>query len=169
VIAASWERDRARELRGRCYSGLVEYHLKGALVPPSTLTTFYVGALGNSSQCTANVSPFIRYALVRGSTSFVAPSEAPFRCIFHCFVRPVSGAIGRVQLLATVRYGRHPGEHGAVFKLERCEMTQGPTGTYSRRTPVFLLGASYTSPTGGLSSYPNSSGAMRRWVHEKSR
>jgi len=38
VIAASWERDRARELR----------------VPPSTLTTFYVGALGNSSQYTAN-------------------------------------------------------------------------------------------------------------------
>ncbi|KAL4063136.1 DNA ligase/mRNA capping enzyme [Scleroderma citrinum] len=38
VVAAGWDKDRARELR----------------VPPATLTTFYVGALGNSSQMMAN-------------------------------------------------------------------------------------------------------------------
>ncbi|KAF8449063.1 DNA ligase/mRNA capping enzyme [Boletus edulis BED1] len=38
VIASSWEKDRARELR----------------VSPSTLVTFYIGVLGNSSQCRAN-------------------------------------------------------------------------------------------------------------------
>ncbi|KAI9464174.1 DNA ligase/mRNA capping enzyme [Boletus coccyginus] len=38
VIAGSWEKDRARELR----------------VPPSTLTRFYIGAFGNSSQCAAD-------------------------------------------------------------------------------------------------------------------
>lgn len=38
VVAAGWDKDRARELR----------------VPPSILTTFYVGALGNSSQMKAN-------------------------------------------------------------------------------------------------------------------
>ncbi|KIM61319.1 hypothetical protein SCLCIDRAFT_16155 [Scleroderma citrinum Foug A] len=38
VVAAGWDKDRARELR----------------VTPSTLTTFYVGALGNSSQMAAN-------------------------------------------------------------------------------------------------------------------
>ncbi|KAG8220912.1 DNA ligase/mRNA capping enzyme [Butyriboletus roseoflavus] len=38
VIAASWEKDRARELQVR----------------PATLTRFYVGAFGNLSQCTAN-------------------------------------------------------------------------------------------------------------------
>ncbi|KAI6044283.1 DNA ligase/mRNA capping enzyme [Pisolithus marmoratus] len=38
VVAASWDKDRARELR----------------VSPSTLTTFYVGVLGNSSQIKVN-------------------------------------------------------------------------------------------------------------------
>ncbi|KAG6334189.1 hypothetical protein ID866_4904 [Astraeus odoratus] len=38
VVAAGWDRDRARELR----------------IPPSTLTTFYIGALGNSSQMRTN-------------------------------------------------------------------------------------------------------------------
>ncbi|KAI6112701.1 DNA ligase/mRNA capping enzyme [Pisolithus sp. B1] len=38
VVAAGWDKDRARELR----------------VPPSILTTFYVGALANSSQLKAN-------------------------------------------------------------------------------------------------------------------
>ncbi|KAF9221357.1 DNA ligase/mRNA capping enzyme [Gyrodon lividus] len=38
VVAALWDKDRARELR----------------VSPSTLTTFYVGVLGNSSQFTAD-------------------------------------------------------------------------------------------------------------------
>lgn len=37
IVAAGWDKDRARELR----------------VPPSILTTFYVGALGNSSQMKA--------------------------------------------------------------------------------------------------------------------
>ncbi|KAF9245263.1 DNA ligase/mRNA capping enzyme [Melanogaster broomeanus] len=38
VVAAAWDKDRARELR----------------VPPSTLTSFYVGVLGDSSQITAD-------------------------------------------------------------------------------------------------------------------
>ncbi|KAG9312953.1 DNA ligase/mRNA capping enzyme [Chiua virens] len=38
VIAGSWEKERARELR----------------VSPSTLITFYIGVLGNSSQCKAD-------------------------------------------------------------------------------------------------------------------
>ncbi|KAH7890733.1 DNA ligase/mRNA capping enzyme [Phlebopus sp. FC_14] len=38
VIAASWDKDRARELR----------------VPPSTFTTFYVGVIGNASHMKAN-------------------------------------------------------------------------------------------------------------------
>ncbi|KIJ62038.1 hypothetical protein HYDPIDRAFT_42295 [Hydnomerulius pinastri MD-312] len=40
VVAAAWDKDRARELR----------------VPPSTLTTFYIGVLGNSSQMKVNPS-----------------------------------------------------------------------------------------------------------------
>lgn len=57
VIAASWEKDRARELRGRCCPGFAGGNVfQCALVPPSILTRFYVGAVGNSSQCAAHVS-----------------------------------------------------------------------------------------------------------------
>lgn len=58
MIAASWEKDRARELRGKYRPGLaVANTSQCASVRPTTLTRFYVGAIGNLSQCTANVSP----------------------------------------------------------------------------------------------------------------
>lgn len=67
VIAGSWEKDRARELRGRYHPGLTGNSTsKSDLVPPSTLTRFYVGALGNSFQCTANVSSFGWYTTIQG-------------------------------------------------------------------------------------------------------
>jgi DNA ligase-4 len=59
VIAGSWEKDRARELRGRYCPGFDRANSsQSTLVPPSTITRFYIGVLGNSSQCTADVSSF---------------------------------------------------------------------------------------------------------------
>jgi DNA ligase 4 len=58
VIAASWEKDRARELRGVFYLRDLEIMMMNPSweVSPSTLTTFYIAALGNSSQMKSEVS-----------------------------------------------------------------------------------------------------------------
>ena len=58
VIAAAWEKDRARELRGAFYLQNLKVVIMNhsSLVSPSTLTTFYIAALGNSSQVKSDVS-----------------------------------------------------------------------------------------------------------------
>ena len=58
AVTVGWDKDRARELRGRsscCFVGMMFEDIFSS-VPPSTLTTFYVEALGNSSQMAANAS-----------------------------------------------------------------------------------------------------------------
>lgn len=57
LVAAGWDKDRARELRGG-YSDDVRSCtiLKGLrVVSPSTYTTFYLGALSNSEEFKSDV------------------------------------------------------------------------------------------------------------------
>lgn len=115
VIAGSWEKDRARELRGRYCPGLVRNNTsQSALVPPSTLTRFYIGAFGNSSQCAADVSFLADTRPSKDERLLVAHNKTPFCCLFHCLLRPVPGTARRVQLLRTSRRSRAIGENTSL-------------------------------------------------------
>jgi DNA ligase-4 len=56
ILGASWDKKRGRELRGKwLYVLSSSSSNKHTLVPPTTYTTFYIGALANAKQIDANV------------------------------------------------------------------------------------------------------------------
>jgi len=105
VVAAGWDKDRARELRGRpsCYFVDMVSDDVFFSVPPSALTTFYVGALGNSSQMAANVSRVSALKLLLLHFS-AARYQTPFCHLFYSILWLDTRTAGRVQLLDE---GRH--------------------------------------------------------------
>jgi len=103
VIAAAWEKDRARELRGVYYHRDLEAEMMNdsCLVPPSTLTTFYIAALGNSSQMKSDVSTYD--AILPLNLNFLAWLQTPLYCTLHCIVWFKPGAARGIQFLDTCR------------------------------------------------------------------
>ena len=110
VVAAGWDKDRARELRGRsscCFVGMMSEDVFSS-VTPSTLTTFYVGALGNSSQMAANVSCVV--ALKLPLLHFPAAGYQTLFCdLFYGIVWLDTRTAGGVQLLDEGRHSGIPG------------------------------------------------------------
>jgi hypothetical protein len=86
VIAAAWEKDRARELRGVYYLQDLKVAMMNHrwLVSPSTLTTFYIAVLGNSSQMKSDVSTGV--IVLRFDLTFLAWAQTSLCCILHCFI-----------------------------------------------------------------------------------
>jgi hypothetical protein len=87
VIAAAWEKDRARELRGVFYLRDFKAMMmnQGCLVSTSTLTTFYIAVLSNSSQMNIDVSAKI-IIVMRFNMPLLAWLQTSLCCILHCLI-----------------------------------------------------------------------------------
>lgn len=106
VIAAAWEKDRARELRGVFYLRDLKAMMmnQGYLVSTSTLTTFYIAALNNSSQMNIDVSAEI-IIVMRLNMPLLAWLQTSLCCIFHCLIWFIPRTARGIQFLDTCRCG----------------------------------------------------------------